>query len=94
MSNRFSAGLAGIAALGALAAMPLLAQERGAAAVLDEVVITAEDASDQPEGYRVRQSSGATRTQTPLAETPQSVSVLPATLLEDLDSPRVEKALD
>ena len=97
MSIRFSAGLAGLAGLAAvssLTSMQVFAQVNTSAAVLDEVVITAEDASDQPEGYRVRQASGATKTQTPLAETPQSLSVIPATLLDDLDTPRLEKALD
>ena len=36
----------------------------------------------------------STRTDTPIEEIPQSISVVPASVLDDLDIPRVERALD
>nr|WP_272867967.1 TonB-dependent siderophore receptor [Stutzerimonas stutzeri] len=44
--------------------------------------------------YQARRSGSATKTDTPLDEVPQAVSVIPATVLDDLRSPRIEKALD
>ncbi|MCJ0973091.1 TonB-dependent siderophore receptor [Pseudomonas sp. PS1] len=73
--------------------MPTWAQD-GDTAVLDEVVITAEDAKEEQNGYRTRRSASATKTETPLEEIPQAVSVIPTTVLDDLGSPRIEKALD
>ena len=65
------------------------------AAVLDSVVITADqERADGPvQGYRAKRSRSATKTDTPIEEIPQSISVVPASVLQDLDSPRVEKAL-
>ncbi|HCC63046.1 MAG TPA: TonB-dependent siderophore receptor, partial [Pseudomonas sp.] len=73
--------------------MPALAQETDSA-ILEEVVVTADREQVDAEGYRTRRSASATKTDTPLEEVPQAVSVIPATVLEDLDSPRIEKALD
>src|SRR3546814_7330564 len=44
--------------------------------------------------YRAKRSRSATKIDTPIEEIPQSISVVPASVLQDLDSPRVEKALD
>lgn len=73
--------------------MSAFAQESDSA-VLEEVVVTADREQVEAEGYRTRRSASATKTDTPLEEVPQAVSVIPATVLEDLDSPRIEKALD
>lgn len=93
MSNRISAGWMGAAAVAGWMVMPTWAQD-GDTAVLDEVVITAEDAKEEQNGYRTRRSASATKTETPLEEIPQAVSVIPTTVLDDLGSPRIEKALD
>ncbi|MCQ4327697.1 TonB-dependent siderophore receptor [Pseudomonas stutzeri] len=76
-----------------LAAMPAWAQE-AETAVLEEVVVTADREEEDARGYRTRRSTSATKTNSPLEEVPQAVSVIPATVLDDLDSPRIEKALD
>nr|WP_232487312.1 TonB-dependent siderophore receptor [Azotobacter chroococcum] len=64
--------------------------------VLETFAIEAdqESASGPVQGYRARRSASATKTDTALEEIPQSVSVVPAQVLEDLDSPRIERALD
>lgn len=65
-------------------------------AVLEDTTITAssELAEGPVQGYKATRSASATRTDTPLSEVPQSVSVIPAAVLDDLDSPRIERALD
>lgn len=77
-----------------LAGAPLAGAQE--AAVLDSVVITADqERADGPvQGYRAKRTRSATRTDTPIEEIPQSISVVPASVLDDLDSPRVERALD
>lgn len=92
-SCKVSAGFIGFAAVTGLTAMPVLGQDVDTA-VLDEVVITADRNDGDVQGYRSRRSASATKTNSPLEEIPQSVSVIPATVLDDLDSPRIEKALD
>jgi len=77
-----------------LAGVPLAGAQE--AAVLDSVTITADqERADGPvQGYRAKRTRSATKTDTPIEEIPQSISVVPASVLQDLDSPRVEKALD
>jgi len=77
-----------------LAGAPLAGAEE--ATVLDSVIITADqERADGPvQGYRAKRTRSATKTDTPIEEIPQSISVIPASVLQDLDSPRVEKALD
>ncbi|MBU2333876.1 MAG: TonB-dependent siderophore receptor, partial [Gammaproteobacteria bacterium] len=85
---------AGCGAALILAGAPLaIAKE---AAVLDSITITADqERADGPvQGYRAKRTRSATKTDTPIEEIPQSISVVPASVLQDLDSPRVEKALD
>jgi len=91
-SSKVVVRLLGVAAAAALGSMSALAQESDRA-VLEEVVVTA-DRDQRAEGYQARRSASATKTDTPLDEVPQAVAVIPATVLEDLDSPRIEKALD
>ncbi|AZL74003.1 TonB-dependent siderophore receptor [Pseudomonas oryziphila] len=67
--------------------------------VLEAVNINAEAAdyerADGPvEGYRATRSASATRTDTALHETPQSVSVVPKDVLEDTGATRLQDALD
>ncbi|KJH81963.1 TonB-dependent receptor [Stutzerimonas stutzeri] len=93
MRKRVSTGFIGMAAMTGLAAMPAWAQE-AETTVLEEVVVTADREDDEARGYRTRRSASATKTDSPLEEVPQAVSVIPATVLDDLGSPRIEKALD
>ena len=55
------------------------------AAVLDSVVITADqERADGPvQGYRAKRTRSATVTDTPIEEIPQSISVVPASVLDD-----------
>ena len=66
---------------------------------LDAVSIEANAAdyerADGPvQGYKASRSASATRTDTALHETPQSVSVVPKAVLEDTGSTRLQDALD
>ncbi len=66
---------------------------------LDAVSIEANAAdyerADGPvQGYKASRSASATRTDTALHETPQSVSVVPKAVLEDIGSTRLQDALD
>lgn len=66
---------------------------------LDAVNINADAAdyerADGPvQGYKASRSASATRTDTALHETPQSVSVVPKDVLEDTGSTRLQDALD
>ncbi len=82
-----------MAAMTGLAAMPAWAQKADTT-VLEEVVVTADREDGEAQRYRTRRSASATKTDSPLEEVPQAVSVIPATVLDDLGSPRIEKALD
>ncbi|MFJ3450444.1 TonB-dependent siderophore receptor [Pseudomonas sichuanensis] len=53
-----------------------------------------ERADGPVEGYRATRSASATRTDTALHETPQSVSVVPKDVLEDTGATRLQDALD
>lgn len=93
MRKRVSTGFIGMAAMTGLAAMPAWAQKADTT-VLEEVVVTADREDGEAQRYRTRRSASATKTDSPLEEVPQAVSVIPATVLDDLGSPRIEKALD
>ncbi len=54
----------------------------------------AETAQGPVEGYRATRSASATRTDTSLHETPQSVSVVTRDAVEDIGSTRLQDALD
>ncbi|MGE8496218.1 MAG: TonB-dependent siderophore receptor [Pseudomonas sp.] len=64
--------------------------------VLDDSVISADqERADGPvQGYRATRSSSATRTDTALEEIPQTISVVPAQVFEDLNTTRIDRALD
>jgi iron complex outermembrane receptor protein len=53
-----------------------------------------ESAQGPVEGYRATRSASATRTDTAIHETPQSISVVPRQVVEDIGATRLEDALD
>jgi iron complex outermembrane receptor protein len=66
-------------------------------ASLSQMEITAsqaESATSPVEGYRATRSASATRTDTSIHETPQSISVVPRQVVEDIGATRLEDALD
>lgn len=79
-----------------LCACPVLAAETAADAEMPEVVITTDkERADGPVGgYRAKRSASATKTDTALIDIPQTVSVVPKEVLEDLNASTADKALD
>lgn len=77
-----------------LLAAPALGEE--AASEMPEVVIsTGRETADGPvQGYRAKRSASATKTDTALIDTPQSVTVVPKAVLEDTNASTADKALD
>jgi iron complex outermembrane receptor protein len=65
-------------------------------AQLEDAIVSADaELADGPvQGYRATRSASATKTDTPISEIPQAISVIPASVLEDLGSSDVERALD
>ncbi len=61
---------------------------------IDANAYDAERADSPVQGYRATRSASATRTDTSLHETPQSVSVVPRDVIEDTASTRLQDALD
>lgn len=64
---------------------------------LDTISVTSEayeSATGPVQGYRATRSASATKTDTALRDIPQSISVIPATVLKDLGSTSVERALE
>ncbi|WP_417779229.1 TonB-dependent siderophore receptor [Stutzerimonas xanthomarina] len=60
-----------------------------------EVTTTGAERGDGPvDGYRATRSVSATRTDTPIHEIPQSISVVPGQVVEDIGATRLEDALD
>jgi iron complex outermembrane receptor protein len=53
-----------------------------------------ETATGPVEGYRATRSASATRTDTAIHETPQSISVVPRDVVEDISATRLQDALD
>jgi iron complex outermembrane receptor protein len=53
-----------------------------------------EQAQGPVQGYRATRSASATRTDTPIHETPQSISVVTRDVVEDLSATRLQDALD
>lgn len=54
-----------------------------------------EEKADGPvQGYRATRSATATRTDTDIRDTPQSIAVIPAQVINDLDTSRIDRALD
>jgi len=86
-----------VALLGLGLSTQVLAQD-AASVELDAIAISSthqEERADGPvEGYRVTRSATATRTDTPIEDIPQAISVVPKEVLDDLGSSRMERALD
>ncbi|MFI8690796.1 TonB-dependent siderophore receptor [Stutzerimonas kunmingensis] len=59
-----------------------------------QVTASAERADGPVQSYRATRSASATRTDTAIHETPQSISVVPAQVVEDIGATRLEDALD
>ena len=59
-----------------------------------QITADAERADGPVDGYRATRSASATRTDTPIHEIPQSISVVPEQVIEDIGATRVEDALD
>lgn len=93
MSSRTKASVASLA-LGLLG-NPVLAEEPQTLE-LDAISVTSdyESATGPVDGYRATRSSSATKTDTAIREIPQSISVIPVSVLNDLGSISVERALD
>lgn len=61
----------------------------------DSIISASPELADGPvRGYRATRSASATKTDTPLREIPQAISVIPSAVLDDLGSHSVERALD
>ena len=78
-----------------LLSLPVTAQDT---VTLDTVSVTErrlEERADGPvQGYRATRSATATKTDTDIRDTPQAISVVPAQVLDDLNSTRIDRALD
>lgn len=65
---------------------------------LDTITVNAdanyESATGPVSGYRATRSATATKTDTAIKDIPQAISVIPASVLKDLGSSNVERALD
>jgi len=74
---------------------PLLAAEP-LSLELEAISVTSdyESPTGPVKGYRATRSASATKTDTAIADIPQAISVVPASVLKDLGSTRVERALD
>lgn len=93
MSSRTMASVAGFTL--SLLGDPVFAEESGTLE-LDAISVTSEYESPTGpvKGYRATRSSSATKTDTAIRDIPQSISVIPASVLKDLGSTSVERALD
>src|SRR3990167_5181299 len=93
MSSRTMASVAGLA-LGLLVD-PVFAEEPGTLE-LDAISVTSdyESPTGPVQGYRATRSASATKTDTAIRDIPQSISVIPVSVLNDLGSTSVERALD
>jgi iron complex outermembrane recepter protein len=58
-----------------------------------EITVTAEQEEQQPEGYRVPNSSVGTKTDTPLLDVPQSIQVIPREVIKDRQTSTITETL-
>ena len=93
MSSRTKSCVASLA-LGLLGE-PVFA-EQSQALELDAISVTSdyESPTGPVAGYRATRSASATKTDTAIRDIPQSISVVPVSVLDDLGSTHVERALD
>ncbi len=96
MSSRRIASLAGLA-IGVFGNTGY-AEEHPQTIELESVNVTSdyqyETATSPVQGYRATRSATATKTDTAIQDIPQSISVVPASVLKDLGSNSVERALE
>ncbi|MBX9405151.1 TonB-dependent siderophore receptor [Pseudomonas baetica] len=97
MSSRTKASLLGLT-LGlplGLLGDPVFAEDQ-IPLELDAISVTSdyESPTGPVKGYRATRSSSATKTDTAIRDIPQAISVVPASVLKDLGSTSVERALD
>lgn len=90
--RRSGAGAAAVAMLAA-SATGALGQSAPAPIGLDTIEVQSERAGGPVNGYVARRSDTATKTDTPLIETPQSVSVITRDQIEDQGATTVSQAL-
>lgn len=76
-----------------LTALPALAQEQDLGTIYLERQQSAEEAGGPVEGYVAQRSGSATKSDTPIAETPVSISVVTADQITDQDAGSVAEAL-
>jgi iron complex outermembrane receptor protein len=93
MSSRLKASVASLA-LGLLGESVFA--EESQALELDAISVTSdyESPTGPVTGYRATRSASATKTDTAIRDIPQSISVVPISVLNDLGSTSVERALD
>jgi len=94
---RFSVLAAALCSAGVFGTASLAQPAADATSRLDAIRVTAtpvERADGPVQGLRATRSATATRTDTPIAEIPQSISVVPAEVMEDLQITSVHRALD
>lgn len=89
-----------VLSLQALAATAYAAEQPGTTSdpiALEQMEVTAsqsERADGPVDGYRATRSASATRTDTAIHEIPQSISVVPGQVVQDIGAVRLEDALD
>lgn len=93
MPSRKIAPLAGLA-LGLLLDPAFAEDNRLELEAISVTTDAYESATGPVKGYRATRSASATKTDTALRDIPQSISVIPATVLKDLGSTDVERALE
>ena len=93
MPSRKIAPLAGLA-LGLLLDPAFAEDNRLELEAISVTTDAYESATGPVKGYRATRSASATKTDTALRDIPQSISVIPATVLKDLGSTNVERALE
>ncbi|WP_313600585.1 TonB-dependent receptor [Pseudomonas sp.] len=93
MPSRKIAPLAGLA-LGLLLDPAFAEDNRLELKAISVTTDAYESATGPVKGYRATRSASATKTDTALRDIPQSISVIPATVLKDLGSTNVERALE
>ncbi len=86
----FGVALSALAAAGAARAQQ---QQQAGAVSLDTIEVQGEHASGPVDGYVARRSDTATKTDTPLIETPQSITVIPRSQMDDQGATTVSQAL-
>jgi len=94
---RFSVLTAALCSAGLFGTVSLAQPTEDATPRLDAIRVTAtpiERADGPVQGYRATRSATATRTDTPIEEIPQSISVVPAEVMQDLQVTSVHRAMD